>query len=514
MFRKVEKEIYLEEFIMPFGGKLNANNRWVKLSKVIPWDIIEDRYAENFPRERGQAAKPVRMALGSLLIQQKLKFPDRELVEQITENHYLQYFIGFREYQDKPPFDPSLMVYFRKRFTAEILNEINEEICRAAKEAEEKKDDDDNKPEPPQGGNTAAADEPASQEEKSSFETYPSNQGKLILDATCAPADIRYPTDVSLLNEAREKLDKLIDIVHKALGKIGKRPRTYRQIARRFYLSFVHNRKSRKKAIRKAVGKQLRYVRRNLKALDRLLAVAGNRHGLSQRHLETLETIRLLYEQQLYMYDNHTHKVNDRIVSISQPHVRPIVRGKDAADTEFGAKVAISIVNGFAFVEKLSWDNFNEGITLIESVKCYRQKYGYYPEAVLADKIYRNRDNLQYCEEHNIRLSGPRLGRPPADKEINKEQKRLERQDSRERNAVESKFGIGKRRYSLARIMARLKETSESVILLQFLVMNLEHRIRVFFCFFLQHYFSKIQPFRTHSYDILFHQDRSLLCVV
>ncbi len=120
----------------------------------------------------------------------------------------------------------------------------------------------------------------------------------------------------------------------------------------------------------------------------------------------------------------------------------------------------------YAYVETLSWDAFNEGKTLIESVESYRKRYGYYPEVVQADKIYRNRGNLRYCEERDIRLSGPRLGRPPADREKQKDQKRLERQDASERNAVEGKFGEGKRRYGLARIMARLKETSESVIYL------------------------------------------------
>jgi len=205
MFRKLEKEIYLEEFILPFEGKLNADNRWVKLSKIIPWATIEDRYAKLFPKKRGQKAKPVRMALGAILIQEKLNCTDRETVEQIKENPYLQYFIGLREYQDKPPFDPSLMVHFRKRFKAETLKEINEEICSAAKEAQEKqdKDNDDSKPKPPSGGNKTTAEEPTNQKNESSFEIYPANQGKLILDATCAPADIRFPTDLSLLNEAR-----------------------------------------------------------------------------------------------------------------------------------------------------------------------------------------------------------------------------------------------------------------------------------------------------------------------
>lgn len=165
----------------------------------------------------------------------------------------------------------------------------------------------------------------------------------------------------------------------------------------------------------------------------------------------------MIYEQQLHMCTHRTHKISDRIVSISQPHVRPIVRGKATADTEFGAKVAISIVDGYSYVETFSWDAFNEGITLIESVEYYRQKYGYYSKAVLADKIYRNRDNLRYCEECGIRLSGSRLGRPQIDKVKQKEQKRLERQDAGERNTVKGKFGVAKRHYGLARIMAYLK---------------------------------------------------------
>ena len=287
--------------------------------------------------------------------------------------------------------------------------------------------------------------------------------------------------------KAREKLDDIIDIVHKALGKPGRRPRTYRQVARKDYLSIVRNKKPGKKAIRKAVGKQLGYVRRNLRAAECLIAVAGDRYGLSQKKRKTLQTIRILYEQQHYMHTHRTHKVKDRIVSISQPHVRPIVRGKATADTEFGAKVAISVIDGYSFVEHLSWDAFNEGITLIESVESYRKRHGFYPEAVLADMIYRNRDNLRYCEKHNIRLSGPRLGRPPVDKVIQKEQKRLERQDASERNTVEGKFGQAKRRYGMARIMAKLKETAESVICLQFLVMNLGRRLRVLFFIFLRH---------------------------
>jgi IS5 family transposase len=130
-------------------------------------------------------------------------------------------------------------------------------------------------------------------------------------------------------------------------------------------------------------------------------------------------------------------------------------------------------------MEHLSFDAFNEGITLIESVENYKRRFGFYPKEIYADKIYRNRDNLRFCNENDIRLSGPPLGRPPKDQEVLKEQLKQERADAGIRNAVEGKFGEGKRFYSLERIMAHLQETSETVISMQLLVMNLEKRLRL-----------------------------------
>lgn len=105
----------IEDFVLPFEGKLDANNRWVKLAELIPWEQIEKEYADLFPSSTGTVAKPLRMALGALIIKERCGFTDRETVEQITENPYLQYFIGLEKYQIEPPFDPSLMVHFRKR---------------------------------------------------------------------------------------------------------------------------------------------------------------------------------------------------------------------------------------------------------------------------------------------------------------------------------------------------------------------------------------------------------------
>ncbi len=104
---------------MAFDGEFDQTNRWVILAELIPWEQFEERYVFRFASSRfGRIAKPVRMALGALIIQERLGFFDEELVEQIKENPYLQYFIGLPTFQKIASFDPLLMVHFRKRFNA------------------------------------------------------------------------------------------------------------------------------------------------------------------------------------------------------------------------------------------------------------------------------------------------------------------------------------------------------------------------------------------------------------
>ena len=111
------------------------------------------------------------------------------------------------------------------------------------------------------------------------------------------------------------------------------------------------------------------------------------------------------------MVDNRTKSVENRIVSISQPHIRPIVRGNANAKVEFGAKVAICIIGGYCFVDHLSWDAYNESEDLIPIIKKYREIYGFYPEAVMVDKLYRNQQNIVFCNSNGIRISEPKLCR-------------------------------------------------------------------------------------------------------
>lgn len=456
MYRKNEQPD-IEGFILPFNGKLDSNNRWVKLSSLIPWDEVEKLYEKNFTENgMGAPAKTVRMALGALIIKEKLRLTDEETVEQIVENPYLQFFVGLESFSDQKPFDPSMMVHFRTRLAFTDIQAINDMIIEKNKKDHDK-DSDDNKA---SGGSD---DKP--------------NKGKLIIDATCAPADIRYPTDLSILNEARENAERIIDELHETYNMDNPKPRTYRKKARKDFLWAIRKKKLRKNHLRKAIGKQIRYIRRDLKIIAEL---GGEKQelGLPEKLYKRLLVIREVFDQQQKMYKEKTHRIEKRIVSISQPHVRPIVRGKDRADVEFGAKLSISLVNGLCSIDRLDWEPYNESQDLICQVEKYEKRYGCYPESLHADKIYRTRKNIEYCKEKGIRISGPRLGRPvipnPSNEKDIKLNAKVARADEIDRIAIEGKFGNAKRRYTLGRIMAKLQNTSETVIGIVFLVMNLD----------------------------------------
>ena len=456
MYKFKDNQLSLRDFGAAVGLRLNPKNRWIKKARSIPWEEIEARYAKLFANRKGNVAKPLRLALGACIIQAEYGYSDEEITLQIQEGAYLQYFCGYREYDDsKPPFDPTLMVYFRKRLTPEILGEINELIITKAQPLK-----------------------PESQKDDDSDDQDSGNGGTMMFDATCAPSNIKYPQDTALLNESRECAEKLIDALHTP-GEA--KPRTYRKEAHREYLKFARSRKRTAPFVRKAIRKQLGYLSRDLAHID---AMSTTGETLGEKQLTKLETIRNVYEQQKYMYDHHTHSVPDRIVSLSQPFIRPIVRGKAGKPVEFGAKLDISISAGWARLEVLSFDAYNEAMNLKAMVERYREREGHYPSRILADKIYRNRDNLAYCKLHNIRLSGPALGRP---KKNEIRDKKLDYLDECERVEVERGFSLAKRKCGLGLIMTKLEKTISHSIAMSVVVLNLRRIQHAILRCFLNH---------------------------
>ena len=221
-------------------------------------------------------------------------------------------------------------MYFHKRLTLEIIGEINELIIAAEQAKEEK---------------AAEKTDDSGVDDK--------NSGTIIVDAICAPSQISYPQDVSLLNKARECSKKIIDELHE---KDKQKPRTYRKKAQEDYTFCVHNLNPKAKQKRKAIGKQLRYLKRNIGSIEKM--IAGGKK-LPQKYIEKFSTIQTIHTQQKDMHDNDTRRVKDRIVSLCQPWIRPVVRGKARAKVEFGVKLDISVCDGWTRLERHSFDAYN-----------------------------------------------------------------------------------------------------------------------------------------------------------
>ncbi len=481
-------QLTLAGFSHPFDNELDMDNRWIKLSKIIPWDDLANVYAQSLCSGSGRESINIRMVIGTLVIKHKLGLDDRGTVAMISENLYMQYFCGLSSFQPREPFHPTVFVDIRKRMGNARFDRWNELIIKKAEVLSANPRTKVGKPRKGQGQGTPCEGQPS--------ETIP-HKGKLKIDATVADQKIAYPTDSGLLNTAREECERIIDALYKQSGLV-KKPRTYRRIARKEYLAFSKKKKKTKGVIRKFIRKQLGYIERDLGhidlLLDRIASIKrqGNSQGpfsmgydhycdrfpLSKRDQRIYWVVQLLYQQQLQMYRDKTNSVPDRIVSIYQPYVRPIVRGKNKALVEFGSKISASEVDGMSRVEHISWDAFNESKDLILQVEAYKATFGYYPELLLADRIYLTRGNRKWLKEKAIRTTGKPLGRPPKEKP-SAYQRRKQRKEANRRNLIEGKFGQAKNAYGLGNIQARRKDTSESWIGAIFFVMNLVKLLKI-----------------------------------
>jgi hypothetical protein len=447
----------IEEFKTPFQTALLADNRWVKLSKVVPWDKFASVYMSMMTVDFGRPGISPRIVLGALIIKHLEKLDDRGVIAAIQENPYMQFFIGLKEFTTQPVFDPSLFVDIRKRAGHEVFDSLNVELIKTISEKADKRH------------NKKGTD-------KNKNNSTPKNKGKLQADATVADQYITYPTDTGILNESRKQCEKFIDKLYDLSGKEGLKPRTYRREIDKAYLDYSKKKKKREATHRKMTRKLLECVKRDIKIINKMLDIFESKGSpFPLKHLEQrmFWVINTAYAQQKLMYDTKTHSCTDRIVSIFQPHVRPIPRGKTKAQIEFGSKLGVSLDNGYARINTFSWDAYHEGVDLIKQVEAYKKLHGHYPELVQVDKIYATRENRTWLAERNIRITAVPLGRRKSKEPETYYQKQKRRREAAERNHIEGKFGQGKNGYNLNEIRARLKNTSESWVACIFFIMNL-----------------------------------------
>lgn len=438
VYRQSVTQLTIESFGTALSTPLSANNEWVRLADQMPWNKLEEAYQLAFPSNLGRAGKPFRLLYGAELIKQRTGLSDRAVVDAIRDTPAFQYFIGIPQYQVKAPFDHTALAYFRRRIAplSELIRNI---IIDRVREL---------------------------------IQRHMPTKAVLITDATCIPVNIKYPQDTHLLNAARLSLESDIKAMSRQLQIAP--PRTHKREAHAVWTAFSRKPRRWGKVTRKQIKAQLQYIRRDLRFVDELIDQGGT---LSKVQAKRLGVIRILFDQQDYMYRNHTHHMTDRIVSLNQPEIRPIMRGKAKAPVEFGPKIDVSIMDGVIDIERFSFNAFNESVDLETTLDHYFDVHGEYPDEVLIDTLYRTPKNIAMCENLGIRVSGPRLGRKP--KHVDLDQRHADQSAENRRGEIERRFSFVKGNLGLDLVKEKTAETIAVTVDTGVVLANLENLLAV-----------------------------------
>ena len=451
------KQLDLGLFRSSLDG-LDKSNRWVALGDLLPWTEMEKEYNSRLNNQKqGAGNKPARMILGAMIIKHKLNLSDAETIEIIRESPYMQYFCGLHEFTDKPLFDPSLFTYVRKRISEKELNKMTVHLLREQKRLLEER----RRSEEETAGKGGEPEAPGREDANAAPFTDSKNRehkGVLKVDATCADAEMRYPVDVDIIHDGCRKMTDYITKVCEVSGL--HMPRTNRKRARQAYLQLIKRSKKKGKMVCETIGVMLSYLHKDIRILVELLAKDWTLYEcLFPHEKRTLAAIIKMCRQQEAMHRSKEHTCPDRILSIFQPHVRAIVRGKAKAKTEFGAKIGASIVEGYTFIDHHSWNAYNESQDLQLQITLFEERFGCLPSTILADKIYLNKANRKLLADYEIQSYCKPLGRPPKDPP-SEEMKAKTAKATGERNEIECSFGTGKRIYRANDIRAKLPDTA------------------------------------------------------
>lgn len=458
------RQLTLDIFRSSFDS-LDKHNRWVILGDTLPWQELEKIYNSRLHNEvKGAGNKPARMMIGALIVKHKLNLSDEETVEIIRENPYMQYMCGLPELTDSPLFDPSLLVTVRKRITIDDINSMTEKLlaeeCRlkAERSKESKKPHTDGQDIVTGKGcdDGIPTDSFAKEFTDSQGRTH---KGTVKVDATCANAEVRYPVDVDIIRDGCKVVDRYIGRICKALGI--KKMRTSYSESRRVYLNLVKQKKKGRKLILFTRKFMLNCLNKDLERIISLfLDHKGSREYLKKHEQRILGTVFDMYSQQEEMVRTGAKTCANRIVSIFQPHIRPIKRGKAKAETEFGAKIGVSIYEEYTFIDHFSWDAYNECSDMDIHIEKFQKRFNCLPSTLLGDKIYMNKTNRATLKEKEIKTYSKPLGRPPKKDRPPEFYKNMVKAIG-ERNEVECSFGTGKRVYRADNIRAKLPKTAE-----------------------------------------------------
>lgn len=456
------KQLVLDPSWMTLNG-LPKNNRWVKLGDSLPWDKIEQIYNSKLHNQKnGAGNKSARVIIGALLIKHKMNLSDRETIQVISENPYMQYMLGLPEFSPVPVFDPSLFVTIRKRLGEAVFNEMSETLLKLevkhAEEQKKKQDEEKNNHENTEHGPGSPSCHTTTSDTQQDSTTH---DGTLKIDATCCDAEVRFPTDLDLIYDGVLIVDRVIQRL--CIKNKLPLPDTHMKDIRSRYLNVIKLRNKSKKKVQSCKEYLLTMLYRNIVAFLKFFENEDYTlfNTLKSHDQNLFITVLKMYRQQKMMLVENMHKCEKRIVSIFQPHIRPIVRGKAKCKVEFGGKIGASIFKGYTFIDHHSWEAYNECEDLMIHLRLFKKRFGCLPKKLEADKIYMNRRNRRILKFLKIEIAGKPLGRPSKEQQTEEYQKQMAKNIG-ERNEIEATFGTTKRVYKANDIRAKLPDTGRS----------------------------------------------------
>jgi len=385
---------------------------------------LEFEYLKYFS-DAGRPAKDAQLILGLLLLKHMTKLSDREIIAEVMENPYMQAFCGFHTMATSASLDPSTLTRVRQRLGPKFFRELEKKTYAVL------------------------------------VERRIIRARGLLADATVFPEEIKFPTDVGLLNDVRRWLVRTIKT-------LGGKMRTRRRKAEQDYLRFAKTKRKTKKIIHRAKKAMLQYVRRNI------VQLAGLLRPVEKKILDRFAVAKEIFRQQWEMHKKKVNRISNRIVSLYRPYERPIKTGKQAKDTEFGAKGALTHVDGFLFLDYWRHEAFNEAEHVARHIGAYAERFGKLPRYFVGDTKYGTRRNRTDLETLSVRPSFKPLGRTAKKKGKDP----WFRKKQKERNRIEGAFGNGKGHYGLARVRYKGEESSEVWVRTSLLAMNLKTALK------------------------------------
>jgi len=389
--------------------------------QVIPWAELCKQFQPKSYDRRGR--KPEFELQGKIALQFLKSYSglgDEQLMERLSSDYVYQFFCGvYYKPGDKIP-------------GFKIISDIRCELASRLKTRESQK---------------ILAEY---------WKAYLKDTHAMFTDATCYESYIRYPTDVKLLWESCEWTYEQMKRVIKSVK--GRMPRSkYAEIKDRC-LGYQKSKKKTWKRTQKLIGSLLYLLHKLNVQLDEIEEISTGKIIFTKQYKKRRNTIRKIYIQQEKLHETG-ERSEGMIVSIDKSFLRPIVRGKEVKRVEFGAKVNVIQVDGINFIEHFSFNAFNEGIRLIQSIRLHRSLFGKCTH-VGADKIYATNKNRKYCKENNIITSFIPKGKIA--QQYQADTKKIKSLLSKERaTRMEGSFGTEKNHYTLNKVKARTEATEK-----------------------------------------------------